>query len=124
MKAWTILAAALLCGCASSIMKGYIGQPLQAAMVDYGPPANAFDMGDGRRAFQWPMTSTGYIPQQSYTTGSATAIGNSVMWTQNQQITGGFPITQSCVYTLYARWEKGAQVWRVEGFEKPKFMCE
>lgn len=120
-----IIALALAVGgCASTVMKGYVGQPLQAAMVDYGPPESAFDMGDGRRAFQWSMTSSGQAPTYVTNTGRAVPVGNSVWWTQNTQISGGGTVTSKCLYTLYARWDDGSSSWRVEGFEKPRFMCE
>lgn len=116
--------AVLSAGCASTIMKGYIGQPLQAAMVDYGPPANAFDMGDGRRAFQWSKRSTSTMPTYVTNSGAATPVGNAVWWTQNTQIMGGGTVTSECLYTLYTRWDDTAKSWRVEGFEKPRYACE
>lgn len=119
-----IAAAVALTGCASQIMSGFVGQPLQQAMVKYGPPSNAFDMPDGRRAFQWAMSSTYVTPTYSTTTGNAYGYGNSVNWQTNTQITGGVPITSKCAYTLYGRWSDGANAWIVEGFEKPSFACE
>ncbi len=111
-----------LAGCASNIMQGYVGKPIQAAMVDYGPPVNAFDMGDGRRAFQWSMTSTSTAPTFVSNSGSATPVGNSVWWTQNTQISGGGTTTRECLYTLYGRWSGSA--WVIEDFEKPRLLCE
>ena len=119
-----VSASVLLTGCASDIMKGYVGQPLQAAMVDYGPPSNAFDMGDGRRAFQWAMASSYTTPTYVQNQGSATPLGNAVWWTQNTQIIGGQTVETSCNYTLYGRWDDSANVWRIEGFEKPKWACQ
>lgn len=117
-----LAALALLAGCASSIMKGFVGEPLQQAMVKYGPPLNAFDMGDGRRAFQWVMTSTYVMPSYATNTGNAYAVGNSVYWSQNTQISGGQPISNRCAYTLYGRWNGSA--WIIEGFAKPNLICE
>ena len=58
-----LLAVVLSVGaCASAIMQSYMGKPLQVVMLDYGPPANAFDMPDGSRAFQWVITSTYTTP--------------------------------------------------------------
>lgn len=116
--------ALALNGCAEQIMKGYVGRPLQAAMVDYGPPSNAFDMGDGRRAFQWEMTNSYTAPTFVQNRGNVTPIGNSVWWTQNTQIIGGGTSTSKCLYTLYARWDQAANVWRVEGIEKPRLECQ
>ena len=40
---WGIAAlgtAVMLTGCASKIMKNYIGAPISCVMLDYGPPEN------------------------------------------------------------------------------------
>lgn len=119
------LAGALfLTGCASSVMNGFVGKPVQSAMVKYGPPVNAFDMGDGRRAFQWVMRSTYTTPVTATNSGTAIPMGSSVYWSQNTQISGGQPITNECAYTLYGRWSESANTWMIEGFEKPRLMCE
>lgn len=109
-------------GCASSVMNGFVGQPVQQVMVKYGPPTNAFDMGDGRRAFQWSMKSSYTAPTSARTTGQAMPVGNAVWWTQNTTISGGGTSTGECLYTLYGRWSGSA--WRIEAYEKPKFLCE
>ncbi len=33
-----ITAALVLTGCASTVMKNYIGQPVESVVIDYGPP--------------------------------------------------------------------------------------
>jgi len=114
----------LVAGCASSIMNGFVGKSLPQVMVKYGPPLNAFDMGDGRRAFQWIMTNTYVTPMYATTTGNAFASGNSMMWSQNTQIGGGVPITDQCAYTMYGRWHEDQKLWIMEGFEPPNLMCE
>lgn len=124
MRKLSVLLLFLACGCASNIMRGYIGQPLQEAMVDYGAPSAAFDMGDGRRAFQWEMTSTSQRPTYVRNSGNAVPVGNSVWWTQNTQISGGGISKRECVYTLYGRWDESASLWRIESFEEPSFFCE
>lgn len=118
-----VAAALALGGCAASIMNSFVGDPLATVMVKYGPPTNAFDMGDGRRAFQWVMHRSFTMPTNSYTTGTAIPIGNTVMWQQNTRITGGQPINSSCAYTLYGRWSDSANTWMIEGYEKPRMMC-
>ena len=117
------LAAAFgLTACASSVMGGFVGQPVQNAVVKYGQPASAFDMGDGRRAFQWVIESSFTTPTTVRSTGIATPIGGSVLWTQNTQITGGQPVTSKCAYTMFGRWNGSA--WVIEGFQKPPLSCE
>ena len=68
---------ALLTGCASQIMQGYVGKDVREVMLDYGAPANAFDMGDGRRAFQWVIGSSYTTPVSAKTTGNVNAIGST-----------------------------------------------
>lgn len=113
-----------LSGCASTIMKNYVGRPLQMAMLDYGPPVNAFDMPDGTRAFQWVRDRTFVMPATVTNSGQAVPIGNSVWWTQRTQITGGQPIASSCAYTMFARWDEAQNAWVFTGFKKPKYECE
>lgn len=119
-----LVAALLLGGCASSVMKGYIGQPLQTVMIDHGPPANAFDMPDGTRAFQWVKSKTYVMPTTVNQTGNAYAYGPTVNWQQRTQIVGGQPITSECAYTMFARWDESQQAWVFTSFRKPKFTCE
>lgn len=116
--------ALALSGCASQIMKGYVGQPLQMAMVDHGPPVNAFDMPDGTRAFQWVKKRSFVMPVSSYQSGNASVVGNTVWWTQNTRISGGQPIHSECAYTMFARWDEGANAWMLTGFQKPRWACE
>ena len=75
----------ILSGCASQIMQRYIGQDAREVVVDYGPPANAMDMGDGRRAFQWVMDSSYTTP----TTTSRAAAPDTAA--RRQLLTGRFP---------------------------------
>lgn len=117
---------ALLTGCvsASGVMKGFVGQPIQKAMVKYGPPTNAFDMPDGTRAFQWVMTDTYNAPAYATNTGSVQGYGNAAYWQQNTTIVGGGPVTSKCPYTLYANWSDAGNAWMISSYEKPSFMCE
>lgn len=119
-----MLIALALSGCASSVMNGFVGKSVQDVMVQYGPPTNAFDMGDGRRAFQWAMTNSYVTPVTSTTTGNAYATGSNVRWMQNTQISGGVPITNTCAYTMFGRWSDTASTWVMESFQKPKLACE
>lgn len=48
-----IVAALLLAGCASTSLKGFVGQPIEEAMMRYGPPESVIDLPDGRKAFQF-----------------------------------------------------------------------
>jgi len=111
-------------GCASQIMKSYVGKDVREVMLDYGAPANAFDMGDDRRAFQWVMDSSYTTPTQVNTTGSVSAYGPTAWVNSNTTITGGQTITSRCAYTLFARWNSGREGWVVTDFKSPKLLCE
>ena len=115
---------ALLTGCASQIMQGYVGKDVRVVMLDYGAPANAFDMGDGRRAFQWVIGSSYTTPVSAKTTGNVNAIGSTAWVNSNTTITGGQTINSKCLYTMFGRWNESTQGWLVTDFKKPNLMCE
>ncbi len=123
-------------GCASKIMQGFVGKDIRQVQLDYGPPVNAMDMGDGVRAFQWKMTSSYTTPTyvnsnsrgtgygSSYNTGYRTNYNMNAYVNTNTVITGGQTIDSSCLYTLFSRWDKARKGWIVTGFKKPNLMCE
>lgn len=119
-----ILLTILISGCASQIMKSYIGKDLREVMLDYGPPANAFDMGDGRRAFQWVMQSSYTTPVTANTNGTVSTYGSTSWVNSNTTISGGQTINSACAYTLFAVWNASTNSWVVTDFNKPKLMCE
>lgn len=114
----------LLAGCASSIMNSFVGQPVQQTVLKYGPPANAMDMPDGSRAFQWVRSSSYTTPVTANSYGHVAGYGNNAIWMQNTQISGGQTFTSSCAYTLFARWNEASNAWIVTGYQKPNLMCE
>lgn len=125
MKKLSLLIIILsLSACASQIMRGYIGKDVREVMLDYGTPANAFDMGDGRRVFQWVMGSSYTTPVTATTTGSVNTYGPTSWVKSNTTITGGKTINSKCIYTLFSRWNEEPSGWVVTGFKKPNFMCE
>ncbi len=117
-----------LAGCASQIIQNYIGQPIQSVMLEYGPPANAFDMPDKTRVFQWVMHQSYTTPVHVNTYGNANIYGSgsyaNAWMTSNSTITGGETINSKCVYSLYSRWNKKDKSYYVTGFKKPSIMCE
>lgn len=126
----------ILSGCASKIMQGFVGKDIREVVLDYGTPVNAMDMGNGTRAFQWKMTKSHTTPTHissssrgtgygsSYTYGRTTDYRMNAYVNTNTVITGGQTVDTSCLYTLFARWDKGRNGWIVTGFKKPKLMCE
>lgn len=115
--------AGLLGGCASSIMSGFVGKPVESVMVRYGQPVSVFDMPDGRRAFQWQINSSFVMPGSAHTNtnifappGSFAQVNSFTTYTPAQQI------NSSCLYTMYGEWRGG--MWVLVGYEKPNLMCE
>lgn len=104
-------------------MQSFVGRSIQDVMVYRGPPANAFDMPDGRRAFQWIDRNAHSAPVTVSDTGTAHVLGNSVVWTGNTRISGGQPVVARCVYTMFGVWSEAARAWMVSGFEPPKLGC-
>ena len=119
-----VVVLALLAGCASQIMSSYIGKDIREVVLDYGPPANAMDMGDWRRAFQWIMNTSYTTPVYANTTGSATTTGYTTWMNSNTTISGGQTVSSNCMYTLFTNWDEASKSWRVVDFKKPNFMCE
>lgn len=123
-----ILVSVLICGCASQIMQSYIGKDLREVMLDYGEPENAFDMGDGRRAFQWVIRSSYTTPVTVTTNGTVStnvSAYRSKSWVNsNTTISGGQTIESECAYTLFAVWNTSTNSWVVTDYRKPKTMCE
>lgn len=117
--------ALALSGCATGIMESYVGRSVPEAAVRYGPPTNVFDMPDGRRAFQWEMSSSYVTPRQTYANvniyappGSAFASASGYSTTS-----GGNVMTQTCLYTVYGRFDPMMNTWIIVGFERPSFIC-
>ena len=115
------LAAFLLTGaCASDIMQGYVGKPVEEPILDYGPPANVVEMSDGRRAYQWKIRSSGAFPIVTPTT--STIYGSGGVATIQSQTTSYVPFESDCLYTLTAA--RQGQTYVVDGFRKPRLGCE
>ena len=123
-RIFVALSVLFIIGCASQIMKSYIGKDVREIMLDYGPPVNAFDMGDGRRAFQWVKGTSYTTPATAYTTGSVNTVGYTSWVNSNTTITGGQTVTSTCVYSLFGRWNETAKGWFIEDFKEPNIMCE
>jgi hypothetical protein len=124
MRLTIVLFFIFLAGCATQIMQSYVGKDVREIMLDYGAPANAFDMGEGRRAFQWSIGSSYTAPITATTTGSVNSVGSTSWVNSNTIITGGQVINSQCLYTLFARWNENSRGWFVTDFKKPNLMCE
>jgi hypothetical protein len=123
-KAVFLAVAFLLGGCASAIMKDYVGRTIADVMMDYGPPQTAFDLTPTQRAFMWSMTTSFVTPSTTNVTG--TAYGS--LFTATAISSPSQVVNQQCNYTLIAERLPGAVEgpagWRVVSFRKPNLMCE
>lgn len=119
MKRLVLACFVALSGCATAIMDGYVGKSISEPILDYGPPANALDLPDGRRAFQWAVNSSGVIPVTNY--DSATVYGSGGYGVVSGTSTSYVPYSNQCVYTLYAKPQ--GEDWIVTGYRQPNFSC-
>ena len=113
-------ALAMLIGCASQIMGKYVGQDIREVAISYGPPSNAFDLGDGRRVFQWITETNLTAPGHSATTGTATVVGPTVWMNSQTQITPAQTISQQDVCSYIAKWDQPTNSWLVTEVRIPR----
>ncbi len=115
---------ALITGCASQIMGGFVGKPVTAVISQYGMPVGSYDVSADTRAFVWSKTSSYVIPGSSYTSG--TVVGNQMF--ANTYSSPSYVGSSSCSYVLLASKTRtdieGPAAWTVIGFEKPRLGCE
>lgn len=111
-----IAMASALAGCATDIMRGYVGRSPEDVMARYGPPVDVRDLPDGRRAYQWLDTST--------TTSGGTATTKVDRHGRPRSQTEFSPVTteeRRCFYTMYAH--RTSAGWQIDSFAKPEFGC-
>jgi hypothetical protein len=111
-------AAILLTGCAADKMRSYIGQDIRTVELDYGPPANQIDLGNGTRAFQWTKISVDTTPISAVTTTDKDRRGRK---TRETQFIGGEQTVTKCLYTFIANPQENG--WFVTGIREPSFDC-
>lgn len=126
MKRLLIATLALaLAGCATQVLEGYVGKPIQSVMIERGMPSMILDLPGGRRAYQWTIVHVGVMPTTTYGQVNIYAPpGAFAQANYSQTTTGGQMLSDTCRYTLYARWDARVSSWMVESFEKPSWMCE
>ncbi|TPM39004.1 hypothetical protein [Mesorhizobium sp. B2-3-4] len=113
-----IATALALTGCASDIMKNYVGQPVESVVLDYGPPTAVVDLGQGERAYQWRQVSTSAVAGTS--SGEVRHTKHGTVYEETE--TPGYIERQECFYTFYARASGGR--WFITNFRRPKLECE
>lgn len=118
----TVAFVLTLAGCATDIMRGYIGRTPQEVMARYGPPDNVFDMPDGRRAYQWLEISETTSPgsEETRTRWVEKRDGRRERVTTTE-ISPPVNERKKCYYTMYAHRDRGD--WIFDSFERPEFGC-
>ena len=115
-------ALSMLGGCVSTHMKQFMNKDIREVMIDAGPPINAFDMGNGVRAFQFRWGGGSFaFPQTTNTTGNVTSYSNTA-WLSAQSITtgGGTYHSEGCLITYLATWSAERNTWVVTSIRYPK----
>ena len=119
MKKIALLAMILLSACASEVMKTYVGKDITEVFMDYGPPAGAVDLPDGRRAFMWKDTQFMTMPATTTYTGARNS-----NWISGTATTyGGHVSSWQCVYTFLGQ-RNGKGSFTVVGIRQPSLECE
>ena len=116
--------AMTISGCATPILKSFVGGDVTNIVARYGPPVNAYDVpGERRRAFQWTMNNSYTSPTTVHTTGSASQIGSTSWLSTTSTVQGGRTSNWTCIYTVYAE-PNASGSWTVVSFEPPPLQCE
>jgi len=115
------------CSAAHEKLEPYVGQDIQQVVADYGNPNVAFDMGKGRRDFQWTVEMSTAIPAQAISTGartrSADMFNPDIEMTTLIPMSGGQPVASECSYTVITSWDDTMKIWIVTGNKKPRTGC-
>ena len=124
LKITSVLALGLflLTGCVSSHMKQFIGKDIRYVIVESGAPVNEFDMGDGRRAYQFYWGGgTVVLPQTTTERGSVSVTGNTGQFNSTTVTNpGGVFTSKGCLITYFARQNKETGAWIVEDIYYPQ----
>ena len=120
--------ALFVSGCATKHdkLQGYVGEDIQEVVADYGYPNVAFDMEEGRRDFQWGITSS-TLP--SYTISSGALTDPAKLYApdiKKKTITPMFNrevVKSECLYTMVTQWDEAAKSWIVTGYQQPTSGC-
>ncbi|MFX0541329.1 hypothetical protein ACEWPM_006295 [Roseovarius sp. S4756] len=117
------VAALTVAACAApNQMESYVGRPIGEAVLDHGSPTEVFQLSDGRRAYQWELTKTGFRPSPRPRIGVGVGIGTGG-WGGGLTTIGTdyIPYSKTCRYTLIS--DKRGDDWIVSEFRKPTPGC-
>lgn len=117
MRSLILIVTMILAGCASTEMKGYIGQDIREVILTNGQPIGALDMGNGVRAFQfmWGGTTTTAVRAQ-------TTIQDNSEWFGSSEIrsSGSALVSSGCVIAYLTRWDENQKSWIIFDYRIPK----
>ncbi|MDG5496709.1 hypothetical protein [Niveispirillum sp. BGYR6] len=98
------LCAILLAGCASTEMKPFIGKDVSEVRMVWGEPISAFDLPDGRRAFQYRWGGgAAVLPAQSQ---SNTFISGNTANTHTTSTPAIIANSEGCIVSFIGRRNK------------------
>lgn len=116
MRYGLLVLALLLAGCVSSVMRPYVGKPIEDAMIDFGRPEQVIDLQDGRKAFQFRYAAGSYTtPGTSYST--VTGYGNTATVSTVSTPATVYE-TAGCLLTFIAA--NRGNGWVIEEYRVPK----
>ena len=121
VKTISVVLIFALFGCAAEVMNGFVGKDVSQAVAQYGPPINAYDLPDGRRAFQWRIDKAMVMPTTTTFNGYGTNYGYGTAVSGSAMTTGGYMGNKACFYTLYTKGSGNR--WTVVGYEPPRPGC-
>lgn len=108
--------------CVSTHMKQFIGQDIREVIMVNGQPIDAFDLADGKRAFQYRFGG-GQLVQPSVSTESGTAIRfKNQAWFEKQTITKPSRVVEleGCLISYIAWFDEQKNSWIIEDIRYPK----
>lgn len=123
-----LLMVLFVSGCAvkHDKLQAYVGEDIQEVVAVYGHPDVAFDMGDGRRDFQWVRISS-TLPSYAISPGALTVPAKQYAADyKKKMITPMFNqegVKSECLYTMLTRWDEDAKSWIITGYHQPTSGC-
>ena len=102
-------------------MKRFVGKDTRYIDIDDDAPVNAFDLPDGRRAFQYPWDGGTYVvPHTRTTRGRVQLVGNTAYHTKQKLLPGAYMVENpGRVITYIAEWNGARNGWFVVAISNP-----
>ena len=103
-------------------MKQFVGKDVREVVISDGAPTNIFDLGDGRRVFQFYWGGGTYaVPGRVQGYSLSTVIGNTVYTSGSALVTPPRVIeSRGCLISYIANWDQELNGWIVAEIRYPK----